>query len=247
MEKNKTKSSKTLLLELLREKQKREGLGYITTKSTPYKIFRYAFLAMVIICIFINLFYILGKSGEMAANLANMDKIEPHQQIEIDRLYTTIGIMIASTVGLLLSEIFIWFKLPILQLIFCFGSSITIILRLSLEIKDTTSNVLVNHHILPLVILCVCCAVSAGFHIRQLYKDKKGCNALSELIYKKYSKTATDISPEQWENIISEYKYEGSKSKKRSVKDRLKKQKQKEISENAELNPTDTMEDKPEE
>lgn len=206
MGKNKTRSSKTVLLELLREKQRREGAEYITTKSTPYKIFRFAFLAMIIICIFINLFYILGKSGEMAANLANMDKIEPHQQIEIDRLYTTIGIMIASTVGLLLSEVSVWFKLPILQLIFCLGSGITIILRLSSEINDTTSNVLVNHHIIPLGILCICCIVSAGLHIRQLYKDKKGCNALSELIYKKYSKTATDISPQEWETIISEYK-----------------------------------------
>lgn len=206
MEKSKTRSSKTVLLELLREKQRREGAEYITTKSTPYKIFRFAFLAMIIICIFINLFYILGKSGEMAANLANMDKIEPHQQIEIDRLYTTIGIMIASTVGLLLSEVSVWFKLPILQLIFCLGSGITIILRLSSEINDTTSNVLVNHHIIPLGILCIFCIVSAGLHIRQLYKDKKGCNALSELIYKKYSKTATDISPQEWETIISEYK-----------------------------------------
>lgn len=246
MEKIKIKSSKTVLLELLRENQKREGAEYITTKSTPYKIFRFAFLAMIIICIFINLFYILGKSGEMAANIANMDKIEPHQQIEIDRLYTTIGIMIASTVGLLLSEVFIWFKLPILQLIFCLGSSITIIIRLASEINDTTSNVLVNHHIIPLGILCICCIVSASLHIHQLYKDKKGCNALSELIYKKYSKTATDISPEEWETIISEYKYEDSKSKKRSVKARMKKAEKEKIK-NAGLSQTDIPENIPEE
>ena len=204
--KNKTpKTSKEVLLNLLRKKQAKNGIPYITTKSTSYRIVRWLFFAAVIYCTLINLFYILGKSGEMAANLANMGTPQPHQEREIARLYTTLNIMVVASVGIVLSEIFVWLKLPVLQIVFSIASSITIIARLSLEINDPTGNTLSSNHIIPLVILCFFAIASGTLHLRQLYKDKKGCNEISEIIYNKYGKVAKDISPDEWENVLAEY------------------------------------------
>lgn len=218
------KTSKEVLLTLLREKQKKEGLSYITTKSTSYRIIRWLFFAAVVYCTLINLFYIIGKSGEMAANIANMGTPQPHQELEIARLYTTLNIMVVSATGIVLSEIFVWLKLPVLQFVFSIAASITIIARLSSEINDPTSSTLAANHIIPLVILCVLGTVSAALHLYQLYKDKQGCDAISAIIYQKYGMVAKDISPDEWNSILAEYKPEKSASKKRSVKARLKKE-----------------------
>lgn len=199
------KTSKEVLLTLLRKKQSKNGVPYITTKSTSYRIVRWLFFAAVVYCTLINLFYILGKSGEMAANLANMGTPQPHQELEIARLRTTLSIMVIATVGIVLSEVFVWFKLPVLQFVFSIASSITIIARLSSEINDPTSNTLAANHIIPLVILCFFAIVSGTLHLRQLYKDKKGCNEISEIIYKKYGAVAKDISPDEWDNVLAEY------------------------------------------
>ena len=198
------KTSKEVLLTLLRKKQSKNGVPYITTKSTSYRIFRWLFFAAVIYCTLINLFYILGKSGEMAANLANMGTPEEHQKNEIARLYTTLNIMVISTVGIALSEIFVWFKLPTLQVVFSVASSITIIARLSYEINDPTSNTLAANHIIPLAILCFLGIVSSVLHLNQLYKDKKGCEEISEIIYNKYGVVAKELSPDEWENVLAE-------------------------------------------
>ncbi len=199
------KTSKEVLLTLLRKKQSKNGVPYITTKSTSYRIVRWLFFAAVVYCTLINLFYILGKSGEMAANLANMGTPQPHQELEIARLHTTLSIMVIATVGIVLSEVFVWFKLPVLQFVFSIASSITIIWRLSSEINDPTSNTLAANHIIPLVILCFFATITAALHLRQLYKDKQGCNEISEIIYKKYGAVAKDISPNEWDNVLAEY------------------------------------------
>lgn len=231
--KNKTpKTSKEVLITLLRKKQAKEGLNYITTKSTSYRIVRWLFFAVVIYCTLINLFYILGKAGEMSANLANMGTPQPHQELEITRLYITLNIMVVAAVGIVLSEIFVWLKLPILQIVFSVVSGITIIARLSSEINDPTSNTLAANHIIPLAILCVLGAVSGGLHIRQLYKDKKGCDKISEIIYNKFGVVAKDISPDEWDNVLAEYNPEKSASKKRSVKARRKKENAEQSKEN---------------
>lgn len=212
------KTSKDVLLTLLRKKQAEEGLRYITTKSTSYRIIRWLFFAAVVYCTLINLFYIIGKSGEMAANLANMGAPQPHQELEIARLYTTLNIMVVATIGIVLSEIFVWLKMPVLQIVFSVASSITIIARLYSEIKDPTGSTLAANHIIPLVILCVFGAISSTLHIHQLYRDKQGCNEISAIIYQKYGMIAKDISPDEWNNILLEYKPEKPVSKKRSVK-----------------------------
>lgn len=227
------KTSKEVLLTLLRKKQNKEGFSYITTKSTSYRIVRWLFFAAVIYCTLINLFYILGKSGEMAANLANMGTPQPHQELEIARLYTTLNIMVVSAIGIVLSEVFVWFKLPLLQFVFSLSSSIVIIARLSSEISDPTGNTLATNHIIPLVILCFFGAISAFLHLRQLYKDKQGCEEISAIIYKKFGVVAKDISPDEWDNILAEYNPQKPKSKKRSVKAKIKKEKKKSEAENS--------------
>lgn len=198
-------TTKEILLFLLRKKQQKCGVSYITTKSTSYRIMRWLFFAAVLYCTFINLSYIIGKSGEMAANIANMGTPEAHQEIEIARLYTTLNVMVVAAFGIVLSEVAVWFKLPILQFVFSIASSVTIIVRLSSEINDRTSNTLASNHIIPLVFLCFCSAVSAGLLLHQLYRDKKGCEEIGEIIYKKYNAIAKDISPDEWDNVLAEY------------------------------------------
>ena len=232
MKNKKPKSSKAVLLTLLRKKQSKGIMPYITTKSTSYRIFRWSFFVLVIVCTLINLFYILGKSGELNANIANMGEVQVHQSPEISHIKSTINIMTYATIGIVLSEIFIWFRLPLLQLISCLASSLTIIIRMSSEIKDPTSNTLAENHIIPLSVLCFFCIVSSGLYLHQLYKDKKGCNEISEIIYKKYGAIAKDISPDEWDNIIAEYDPYKSTSKKRSVKERIKKQNKKALEAN---------------
>ena len=217
-------TSNDVLLTLLRKKQSKNGISYITTQSTSYRIFRWLFFAAVIYCTIINIIFILSKSGNMAANIANMGDIMPHQQLEIDRMYATINIMVVAAAGIVLSEIFVWLKLPLLQLIFSLASSVTIVWRLSGEIFDKTSYTLSKNHIIPLAILCVLAAVTSIMHMNQLYRDKKGCNEISEIIYKKFGAVAKDISPDEWENVLAAYNPEQSASKKRSVKARLKKE-----------------------
>lgn len=225
MKDKKPKSTKAILLALLRKKQSKGLPPYITTKSTSYRIFRWSFFVLVLVCTFINLFYILGKSGTLNANLANMGEAQLHQTPEIAHIQASITIMTIATIGIVLSEVFIWFKLPLLQLISCFASSITIVLRMSTEIYDPTSNTLFENHVIPLAALCFCCLITSVLHLRQLYKDKQGCNEISEIIYKKYGAIAKDISPEEWDKVLEEYDPTKSNSKKRSVKDRIKKQK----------------------
>lgn len=232
MKNKKPKSTKAILLTLLRKKQSKGIMPYITTKSTSYKIFRWSFFALVLICTFINLLYIFGKSNELNANLANMGEVQLHQEPEIAHIKASINIMSYATIGLVLSEVFIWFKLPFLQLISCLASSLTIIFRMSSEIKDPTENVLARNHIIPLSALCFFCIVSASLYLHQLYKDKKGCNEISEIIYKKYGAIAKDISPDEWDTVLAEYDPHKSNSKKRSVKARLKKQNKKDIETN---------------
>ena len=226
------KTSKEVLLTLLRKKQNEEGFGYITTKSTSYKILRWLFFAAVVYCTLINLFYILGKSGEMAANLAYMGNPEPHQELEISRLYTTLNIMVVSAVGVFLSEVALWFKLPLLQIIFSFSSSIVIIARLSSEINDPTGNVLVTNHIIPLAIMCVLAAVSGGLHLRQLKKDKECCEDINTIIYEKFGVVAKDVSPDEWDNILKAYKPEKIERQKRLKKEEKKNKQKESISDN---------------
>jgi hypothetical protein len=214
------KNSKEVLLTLLRKKQKELGLGYITTENISYKIVRTLFILVLIYCLCINLLYILGKSGEMAANIANMGTPEPHQEIEIARLYTTIHIMIGATVGLALAEVFVWFKLPILQFVFNVASSVTIITRLSSEINDRTSYTLEANHIIPLSLLCILGAISGGLLFNQLYKDKKGCNELDKIIYTSYKVLPIDLPQSEWDNVLEAYNPPQKVKKKKAKKNK---------------------------
>ncbi|MBQ4131044.1 MAG: hypothetical protein IJD71_01750 [Clostridia bacterium] len=229
MKNKSSKTSKEVLLNLLREKQKRIGFSYITTKHISYKIFRWLFFASLVYCTLINLFYILGKSGEMAANIAFMGDPEPHQEIEIARITTTIYIMIASAVALALSEVFVWLKLPVLQFTFSLIPSIVIVARLSGEIEDPTSYTLSTNHIVPLFITCFLSAVSAYLLFNQLRKDKKACNEINTIIYNTYRVSPDELPESEWDNVINAYEPRVSKKKKQSKRKARRKDKNVEI------------------
>lgn len=221
--KEKNLNQNQILLKYIRQKQLKEG-GYLTTDTTTYKIFRWCFFVALIVCLALNLFYVLGVSRQLLAHLANMGEIAPHQEIEIQRLKVSLTVVGVSVFFLFLSEVSLWFKLPVLQFVFCFGASSAIIARISAnEIYDKTSSTLMGNHIIPLTILCFFCLVSSFIYINQLRKDKIEIKKLSEYIYRKYSSDGTDIDSKQWETILKEYNPYKSESKKRSVKARNKK------------------------
>jgi hypothetical protein len=223
------KTSKEVLLTLLRKKQKKVGFSYITNKHTSYRIFRWLFFAAVVYCTLINLFYILGKSGEMAANLANMGTPEPHQEIQITRITETIYIMIGAAAGIVLSEVFVWLKLPVLQFAFSLAPSIVIVARLSGEISDPTSYTLSTNHIVPLFVLCFFSAVSAILLFNQLRKDKKACEEINKIIYNKYKVLPEDLPESEWESVIEAYEPIDTKKQKKSKRKSKRKDKTVEI------------------
>lgn len=227
MSAEKSKSDK-ILLNLLRQKQKKDGISYITTKSISYKIVRFSFLAVMIICLAINIIYLLGVSGQLNANLQFAEELMDFQKEEIAEIRASIKIVGFLTVALFLGEVAIWFKQPILQILFTVIPGIAMIFhfesRLSDTINDGDSAAFTYRHLIPLIILCLLCLISAGLHLRQKIKDKRGCREISEMIYEKYQVLAKDITEEQWETVLEEYQPAVTGSKKRSVRKRKEKE-----------------------
>ena len=96
--------------------------------------------------------------------------------------------------------------------------------RLSEALNAGDYSSFVFKHLLPLSIFAICGVLAAIIELRQKILDKKGCAEISEKIYKKFSLMAENISEEQWQSVLNDYKAEKPKSKKRSVKSRLRKE-----------------------
>lgn len=220
--------SNAILLKLLRERQAKQNISYLTTDSGVYKFFKTMFIILLVICTILNLLFILGEWGGLNANLSNagqLSELQQTQAAEIKNGIYSVGIM---SVILLFSTLFLSIKKPVLQIIFSVIPAIILIFiyagRLSEALGSGSYSSFVWKHLLPLGLLAVCSLVSAIIHLRQTMLDKKGCNEISETIYRRYSVMADAITPEQWAAILLDYKPLETKSKKRSVKNRIKKE-----------------------
>lgn len=219
----------TMLLKMLRERQAKQNISYLTTSSSVYKFFKVIFIILFVVCTVLNLFFILGEWGGLNANLMNSDQLSELQQsqaTEIKNGIYSVGIM---SVILLFSALFLRLKKPIFQILFSVIPAVILIFiyagRLSEALGSGSYSSFVWKHLLPLGLLSVCSLVTAIIHIRQNILDKKGCNEISETIYRRYSVMADSITAEQWKAIMADYKPLETKNQKRSVKNRIKKEK----------------------
>lgn len=223
------------LIELLRQKQAKLDIHYLTTDSGVYRVFQVPFYLLTAVAALINLIYLFGMSGRLRANLSNVDslsELQAKQAADVKNSLYTVAIM---GVLLLAAAFFLRFKRPILQLIFTLLPSGVLLWtyasQLSESLQSGSYQSFVFKHLLPLGLLMLCSLVTGIIHLRQRLLDRKGCEEISEQIYRKYSVLADHITPEQWEEILAGYQPDQSRSKKRSVKQRAKKQREAEHTE----------------
>lgn len=217
-----------MLMKMLRERQAKQNISYLTTDSGVYKFFKIMFIVLFIISTVLNLLFVLSEWGSLNANLMNADQLSELQQNQATGIKNGIYSVAIMSFILLFSALFLRLKKPVLQMVFSVIPAIILIFiyagRLSEALGSGSYSSFIWKHLLPLGLLTVCSIVSAIIHLRQNILDKKGCNEISETIYRRYSVMADSITPEQWEAIMADYKPLEPNSKKRSVKNRIKKE-----------------------
>ena len=221
-----------ILLKMLRERQIKQNIYYLTTDSGLFNFLKVLFYIFTVVCTIINLLFLLGEWGGLNANLANAGNLSDLQQTQVAQIKNGIYSVLIISVILLSSALFFKLKKPILYgLTSLFSGGILIMIfagRLSDALGSGDYSSFIFKHLLPLGIFIICGVFAAIIHLRQNILDKKGCREISEKIYTKYSVMAENITEEQWQGILNEYSAETPKSKKRSVKHRLRKENAKE-------------------
>ena len=219
------------LIKLLRQKQAKLGVSYLTTESYIYKTFRLLFYIAFGVLFIINMLYLLSVYVDLNVVLTNAGELDARQITEVSAIKNTLSTVLIMTVIMVLSAVFMILKSPLLQLIFSFVSSLGLIFAfatgLSQQLEGGNYDVFIFRHVLPLLLFVIFSIITAIIHIRQNILDKKGCNEIADSIYRKYSNTAQNINEEQWALILAEYQ-PLTKSKKRSVKARIRKSSEKE-------------------
>ncbi len=224
----KTNNTNLTLLKMLREKQIKQNISYLTIESGIFKFLSVIFWLSAIVCIVINLLFLLGQWGTLNANLANADVLNDLQQTQVAEIKNGIFSVLVMSIILLLSTLFFKLKRPILYGVLGLFSGLILIFtyadRLSEVLSAGDYSSFVFKHLIPIGIFMICGVTASIIHFRGEFLDKKGCREISEKIYTKYSVLVENITEEQWQNILNEYKAEAPKSKKRSVKHRLRKE-----------------------
>lgn len=217
-----------MLYKMLRERQARQNIVYMTTDHTVYKFCKVMFRLLLILCTALNLIFLLGQWGGLQANLSYAEALSDLQQEEVAAIKSGIYSVGALSVLLLLSEVFLDLKKPLMHMVSTLLSGILLLVTYASRLSDALSSgsysSFIWKHAVPLGLLMLFSLLVGGIHLRQKLKDKKGMDEISEEIYKRYSVLAEAISPEQWETLLAEYHPAEPKSKKRSVKARLRKE-----------------------
>ena len=186
------------------------------------------FYLSAFVCTAINLLFLLGQWGTLSANLANADVLNDMQQTQVAEIKNGVFSVLVMSVILLLSTLFFKLKRPILYGALSLFSGLVLIFtyadRLSEALSSGDYSSFIFKHLIPIGIFIICGVAAAIIHFRGELLDKKGCKEISEKIYTKYSVLAENITEEQWKDILNEYRAAAPKSKKRSVKNRLRKQ-----------------------
>ena len=218
----------TALYKMLRERQRKQNIVYMTTDHSCYKFCKGMLRLLLILCTAINIIFLLGQWGGLQANLSHADTLSDLQQQQVADIKN--GIYSVGALGVLLlgTELFLDLKKPLLHMIFAIlpGSLllVTYASRLSDAMNAGDYSPFLLKHVLPLGLLMLFALATGLIHLRQKYKDKKGMEEIGEEIYKRYSVLADAITPEQWETILADYQPAAPVSKKRSVKARLRKE-----------------------
>lgn len=196
------------LLELLRQKQARQGVSYATTASPAYKTFHLINLLALLCCTVINLLYFLGTFFDLTTKLSNkttvVNDIQAGQISAIKNSLIAVGIM-----GLvqLSTALFAKLKLPLARLIAGLVSSLALLAtyytRLSGNINAGDYSTLLWRHLLPTAVFVASLLVACIIAIRQKHYDTAGCREIAESIYRRYSISAQSISDEQWQQLLN--------------------------------------------
>lgn len=208
------------LLELLRQKQARQGVSYATTASPAYKTFHLINLLALLCCAVINLLYFLGTFFDLTTKLGNkttvVNDIQAGQISAIKNSLIAVGIM-----GLvqLSTALFAKLKLPLARLIAGLVSSLALLAtyytRLSGNINAGDYSTLLWRHLLPTAVFVASLLVACIIAIRQKHYDTAGCREIAESIYRRYSISAQSISAEQWQQLLNNAAAPKKKGKKR--------------------------------
>ncbi len=225
--KQQTKQDK-ILLNMLRERQQKQNICYMTTNHSFYKFCKFMFRLLLGVCTVINIIFLLGQWGGLQVTLANAGDLSDLQQQEVSEMKNGIYSVGVLSIVMLFSELFLDIKKPLFKIAFSLIPGILLLTTYASRLSDALDagdySSFIWKHLVPIGLFMLFALMACIIHLRQLYKDKKGMNEISEEIYKRYSVLAENITPEQWETILADYQPAKPKSKKRSVKARLRKE-----------------------
>ncbi len=197
------------LLSMLRQKQDRLNIHYLTTNSTFYKAFHIAFYILFGICCAINLLSALSWWGSLSSTLAVLENPTSVQLSAIAEVKDGIRTVIIFGILLIAAPLFSKPRKSVLALITTVIPSLILIFtyaeRLSKNLDAGNYSFFVYLHLLPLGFLILVELILAFVELRQKYLDKKGMEELAGEIYEKYSAVAENISEEQWDELLKQY------------------------------------------
>lgn len=211
-------TTSTAVLNLLRQKQQKQGISYAKVTDPVYRTFNWVNILSLIFCTAINLLYFLGTLGDLNTKLRNKTTvINEIQSAEISAIKNSlIAVGIMGTV-MLLSLVFANLKLPLARLVAGLVSAIalfiTYTLRLSESIGGGDYSALIWRHCLPTLVFVASLIAVCTVAIRQKHYDRKGCREIEEKIYRQYSISAENVTPEQWQQVLEEYVAEAATKK----------------------------------
>lgn len=217
-----------ILLKMLRERQQKQNIRYLTTKHNFYKFCKVMFRLLLVVCTALNIIFLISQWSSLQVTLANAGDLSDLQQQEVSEMKNGIYSVGVLSIVMLFSELFLDIKKPLFKIAFSLIPGILLLTTYASRLSDALDagdySSFIWKHLVPIGLFMLFALMAGIIHLRQLYKDKKGMNEISEEIYKRYSVLAENITPEQWETILADYQPAKPKSKKRSVKARLRKE-----------------------
>ena len=217
MKNMKMSNTDIILYNMLRQKQKKLDIYYLTSDSFLYKFFKFLFYLSFAACTFINLLSIISWSSQLKSDLSYLENATQVQSSVAASIKD--GITAVAVFGILLfgSLVFAKLKKPVFTIIFTVIPAVILLFtfysRLSDSIDRGNTAFFIYVHVLPICILTVSCLVFCAIEISQHILDKKGMEEIAANIYEKYSVMADKITDEQWEDILISYQKRPKKQK----------------------------------
>ncbi len=223
-DKSTLKLAKKRTLELLRSKQKKEGIKYQTTADIPFKLLMvFAYISMIVTSA-INLFTLLGQYGWLNAYIAT----EEHVILQLNEIRVSLTYLAILSLIFFFGFILSIAKKYLLHLLITLLSGVGLLfshyyaLESSISANGYTSFLL--KAVTPIGLTLIFVIAADLIAIKQTRLDKMGTDEISAYIYKEFSVMAEDLNEEDWNKVVLGFE-PAPKSKKKSVKKRLEKEK----------------------